>query len=392
MLRRALIVALLLALCSAGHLLTPSRHVAVHEFLFKATYLPIILAGLWFGVRGGLATSVATTVLYLMHVEHQLGGGLFGGNLDHTLDIVLYNGIAVVTGALAAAQNRARRRAESLVEERTRLNRQLEASYQALQSRTETLLDTEEELRRADRLATLGEMAAGLAHEIRNPLSGLSGAAQVLCRDDVDPATREEFGAIVRKETEQLNRVIHDFLAFTRAQHDQSRDADLAELLQRAVESVRTEAARAGVAAVVDVPEPVHVEATPILLEHVLLALLRNAVEAMPDGGTVTISGCVEGDDLLVEVSDMGGGIEPGAEARVFEPFFTTKDDGVGLGLFIARRIVRGLGGSLSVDSASGRGCRFLIRLPHRGGGSQASDAFGSARQGSTDDDETAAG
>jgi two-component system sensor histidine kinase HydH len=391
MLRRVLIVALLLALCSAGHLLTPSRHVAVHDFLFKATYLPIILAGLWFGIKGGLATSVATTALYFLHVEHQLGGGLFGMNLGHTLDILLYNGIALVTGALAEAQHRARRRAERLAQERTRLNEQLEASYQALQGRTEDLLDTEEELRRADRLATLGEMAASLAHEIRNPLSGLSGAAQVLCRQDVAPETREEFGAIVRKETEQLNRVIHEFLAFTRAQHDQSREEDLAELMQRAVESVKTEAVRRGVAVVVDVPEPVRVETTPILLEHVLLALLRNAVEAMPDGGTVTLSGGTGSDGLVVAVRDMGAGIAPEAEARVFEPFFTTKEEGVGLGLFIARRIVRGLGGELSVSSEAGRGAEFLIRLPLRPEGSQASGAFGATRQEGANADQTAA-
>jgi signal transduction histidine kinase len=391
-LRRVLIVALLLALCSTGHLLTPGSHVAVHDFLFKATYLPIILAALWFGVKGGLVASVATSGLYFVHVEHQLGGGLLTGNLGHTLDIVLYNAIALVTGALAEAQNRARQRAEQLVRERTRLNEQLEASYQALQRRTENLLDTEEELRRADRLATLGEMAAGLAHEIRNPLSGLSGAAHVLCRDGVDAGTREEFGAIVRKETEQLNKVVHDFLAFARTQHDRQREADLADLMRRAVESVKTEAARAGVAVVVDVPEPVRIETTPILLEHVLLALLRNAVEAMPDGGTVALSGGTDGDDLVVEVRDMGPGIDPEAESRIFEPFFTTKEEGVGLGLFIARRIVKGLGGELSVASEAGRGCRFLIRLPLRAEGGQASGAFTPNRQGADDGDQTATG
>jgi signal transduction histidine kinase len=208
----------------------------------------------------------------------------------------------------------------------------------------------------------------------------------------VAPATRDEFGDIVRKETEQLNKVVRDFLAFTRAQHDQSREADLAELMQRAVESVRTDASRRGVAVFVDVPEPVLIETTPILLEHVVLALLRNAVEAMPGGGTVTLSGDAADGELQIAVRDMGSGIAPGTEGRVFEPFFTTRQDGVGLGLFIARRIVRGLGGELTVSSEAGRGAEFVIRLPMRQEGSQAPGAFARERQGDGDADQTASG
>ncbi len=392
MARRVVIVVMLLATCTVAHYLTPHGQTAAHEFLFKVTYVPIILAGLWFGVKGGLVTSAATSGLYLFHVQHQLGGRLLAGNLGPTLDIVLYNVIALVTGVLAESQVRARRRAEGLAEERAALHEELEASYQALQHRTEELLETEEELRRTDRLVTLGEMAAGLAHEIRNPLSGLSGAAQVLCRDGLDDETRAEFGAILQKETDQLNRVVHDFLGFVNAQLGQVQEADLEELMRRAAESARTQARRRSVAVLVSVSEPVRIETTPVLLEHVLLSLLRNALEAMPNGGTVTLSSEVRGDELVVAVRDMGDGTTPEAQARLFEPFFTTKRGGVGLGLFIARRIARGLGGDIAVTSEPGEGTEFSVGLPLRSRGRPAARVLSAGSRGEENGDEDTAG
>lgn len=364
MARRAAIVIGLLALCTVGHFLTPHGQRPLHEFLFKATYAPIILAGLWFGVRGGLATSVVTSGLYVFHVQYQLGGDLLTGNIGPTLDIFLYNAIALLTGVLSESQLRARRRAEGLARERAKLHAQLAASYQALRMRTEELLHTEEELRDADRLVTLGDMAASLAHELRNPLSGLSNAALVLCRDQVDKKTREEFRAIIEKETDQLNRVVHDFLSLASAQHSQSRQVDLGEFLRHAAGSVSEVARERSVTVQVRLEEPAQVQTIPVLLERVVLSLVRNAVEAMPDGGTATLSGEVRGEELRLSVRDTGEGIAPEAMERLFEPFYTTKQGGVGLGLFFARRIARGLGGDITASSQVGEGTQFTVRVP----------------------------
>ena len=364
MARRAAIVVALLALFTAGHFLTPHGQRAVHEFLFKATYAPIILAGLWFGVKGGLATSVATSLLYVLHVEHQLGGELLGGNIGPTLDILLYNGIAALTGLLSEGQLRARLRAEQFARERAELHAQLAASYRALRQRTEELLHTEEELRDADRLVTLGDMAASLAHELRNPLSGLSNAALVLSRDGVDSETRAEFRAIIEKETDQLNRVVHDFLGLASAQHSQSREIDLQEFLEHAAASVSDAARERSVTVQVRLAQSVLVQTIPVLLERVVNSLVRNAVEAMPHGGTVTLWGEVRGDELLLSVRDTGEGIAPEARERLFEPFYTTKQGGVGLGLFFARRIARGLGGDITAAPGVQKGTEFTVRVP----------------------------
>ncbi len=368
MARRAAIVVVLLALCTGGHFLTPHGERPVHEFLFKATYAPIILAALWFGVKGGLATSVVTSALYVFHVEHQLGGELLTGNIGPTLDIFLYNAIAVLTGLLSERQLRARRRAEGLARERAELHAQLAASYKALRQRTEELLHTEEELRAADRLVTLGDMAASLAHELRNPLSGLSNAALVLCRDNVGPQTRAEFRTIIEKETDQLNRVVHDFLGLASAQHSQSREIDLGEFLRHAADSVSDAARERSVEVEVRVEGPERVQTIPVLLERVVLSLVRNAVEAIEGGGTVSLSGEVRGEELVLSVRDTGRGIPPEAMERLFEPFYTTKQGGVGLGLFFARRIARGLGGDITAVSQMGEGTEFTVRVPLEAG------------------------
>jgi signal transduction histidine kinase len=361
--RVSLIVALL-ALCTAAHFLLPHHLMEYHEFLFKVTYVPIILSALWFGVRGGLITSVATSAVYLVHIQYQLGGCLFSTNLGWTLDLVLYNGIAVVTGILSQAQARARRRAEELAEEQSALRRQLESSYQTLRRQTEELLETTEQLQRAERLAALGELTASIAHEIRNPLSGISGAAEIISRKDVAPETRAEFSDILKKETARLNQAVHNILNFARAHKVKSEEADLTELIRRVTALVAKEAQQHSVAMEQDVAAGLRVRTDALLLEHILLNLLLNAVQAMPEGGLVTVGAQTERQKLRLEVRDNGPGIPTEIQEKVFAPFFTTRPGGTGLGLAIARRIARGMGGEIRLESVVGKGSTFRVELP----------------------------
>jgi signal transduction histidine kinase len=390
--RRVALVVAFLTLCTVGHFVTPHGQRTAHEFLFKATYVPIILAGLWFGVKGGLATSLATSVLYLLHVGAQLGGQLLTTNLGRTLDILLYNGIALVTGTLSQAQLRARWQAESLAEERAGLHAQLEESYQALQQRTEDLIKTEEQLRQASRLATLGELAAGLAHEIRNPLNGLSGAARIVSRPDVSVETRAEFADILQKETRRLNNVVHDFLDLAATRDGEGEETRLEEVVRRVTTLVRTEASQRSVAVEHRMPAQIRIEVASALLEQILLNLVLNAIQAMPNGGTVTVAGTAEADRLLLTVQDTGEGIAPENAERVFTPFFTTKPGGTGLGLVIARRIARGLGGDITVRSVPGEGTEFALSMPLTPPPVPRSDVFSASQESPADEQDNPSG
>ena len=361
---RVTVIAVLILLCTISHFLVSHHRAELHEFLFKVTYVPIILAALWFGVRGGLVTSVLISFLYLIHLEYQMGGNLLTTNLGWTLDVVLYNGIALVTGGLSQAQSRARRRAERLADEQSVLRRQLEASYDALRSQTAELLETTEQLQRAERLAALGELTASIAHEIRNPLNGISGAAQIVCRKGVAPEVQAEFGDILQKEVSRLNQVVENILNFARARKAETKETDIRELVQRLVSLTAKECQAHKITVVQDVPGRTSAQTDSLLLEHLLLNLVLNAIQAMPAGGTLTLTAAVANHTLRLTVRDTGPGISPEIQAKIFNPFFTTKPGGTGLGLTIARRIARGMGGDISMSSEIGRGAAFHVEIP----------------------------
>lgn len=235
------------------------------------------------------------------------------------------------------------------------------------------LRELEERLQRSDRLAALGRMAAGVAHEVRNPLVGIRAAAQFLEGDAAfAPALREYTGVIIRA-VDRLNALVDDLLAFASPKPLQSHPCNLNQVLE---EALALEAAALG-AAGVSVTRLYDPQLPPVLgeaprLHQVFLNLLRNAVEAMPGGGPLTVrtrferrSARLAGRTAAVaEVTDGGGGIAPEAVPHLFNPFFTTKPRGTGLGLAISLRIVEDHGGAIEVEAGADRGSTFAVILP----------------------------
>src|SRR5689334_869915 len=176
-LRSAVILTLILSI-SLLHYLTPLHLPYLHDIFQRLYYFPIILAALWFGFRGGLACSLVVSIAYAPHILFQWGGHLTMG-MEKYLEILLYNIVGGVTGLLSQ-----RERERSLELQKTAEG--LEESYNKLQAQSERIIAIEEQLRRAEKLSTLGEMAAVLAHEIRNPLGSIRGTAEIL-RDDYRP-------------------------------------------------------------------------------------------------------------------------------------------------------------------------------------------------------------
>lgn len=373
--RIAIVSGLVLA-STLAHVLIPHHAHVWHDFLFKATYIPIVLAGLWFGKKGGVATALATSVLHLAHVQFQLGGHLLTANLGRTLDIALYNLVAVVTGHLSTGQSRARRRAEDLAEEQAALRSRLEKSYEALRQQTVELFQAEEQLRRSERLAALGELTASIAHELRTPVSGITGAAEIVSRENVAQETRAEFAEILRQEARRLERFVRGILDFARTHQPEVSEVNVREVAERVFALVRKEAERAGVSLANESPGDIHLRADPFLLEQILLNLTLNAVQAMPSGGTVRVGAFARGGELVVLVSDEGPGMSAEERERAFEPFFTTKSSGTGLGLSIVRRIVRRMGGEVAVRSSPGQGTQFAVTLPSAPKSGNGGDAF----------------
>jgi len=227
----------------------------------------------------------------------------------------------------------------------------------------------EEQIRRSDRLKTIGQIAAGTAHEIRNPLTAIKGFMQLLNKSlrDRDMEKEQEYVGIVLSELDRVNDLVSEFLLLSRPKELRQASMKVGGVLQEILPMIRNEALLHNVT-VIYLPRP---ELPPILadkelLKQVFLNLGKNAIEAMDGGGTLRIRECgisKETNRITVEFKDTGPGIPPDALDKVFDPFFTTKPQGTGLGLSVCQRIVDDLGGSIEVAS-DGDGALFIVALP----------------------------
>jgi len=361
------LLALFIISISLLHYLTPLHLHYLHDIFQRLYYLPIILAAIWFGLRGGLACSLAVSIAYAPHILFQWGGDMTL-ELEKYLEIVLYNIVGGVTGLLS---QRERERGAQL----QKTAEGLEQSYKKLQEQSEQLIAIEKNLRSAEKLSTLGEMAAVLAHEIRNPLGSIRGTAEIL-RDDYQPGDpKYEFIDIQIRETERLNRVVEEFLRMGRPLPTEMGYCHVQEELETVALLVTNDARERKVSLFLEPPDvDVVVKGNGEKLRQAFLNIAINSLQAMPGGGSLTIStsACpADGTAAMCEIRfcDSGEGIDPESLARVFEPFYTTKEDGTGLGLAITRKIVEGHGGTLQVDSALGEGTTVFVRLPVLQGG-----------------------
>lgn len=355
-------LALFIVAVSLLHYLTPLHLHYLHDIFQRLYYLPIILAAIWFGLRGGLVCSLAVSVVYAPHVLFQWGGHMIL-ELEKYLEIVLYNIVGGVTGLLS---QRERERTEEL--QKTAVG--LEQSYKKLQEQSEQLIAIEKNLRSAEKLSTLGEMAAVLAHEIRNPLGSIRGTAEIL-RDDYRPGDpKYEFIDIQIKETERLNRVVEEFLRMARPAPTEMVRCRVQDELETVVLLVANDANERRVALVLEPPAAeIVVKGDGEKLRQTFLNIALNALQAMPDGGRLTISTSVYRDEEAgrmceIRFSDSGKGISSESLGKIFEPFYTTRPDGTGLGLSISKKIIESHGGTLQVESVVGQGTIVQIRLP----------------------------
>ncbi|HKM49299.1 MAG TPA: ATP-binding protein [Terriglobales bacterium] len=221
------------------------------------------------------------------------------------------------------------------------------------------------QISRAEHLATLGEMATGLAHEIRNPLAGIAGVIEIIGRDLPSTSPARAVVKDVRQEIAQINRILTDLLETARPHPPQICRSNLNTTVEHTVmlarQQVLSRPIKIELRGAPDLPE---VEHDSDQIHQVLLNLLLNAVQAMEDAGTVRVEiGSREGYASVV-VSDTGRGIPGQLLPNIFRPFFTTKGNGTGLGLSLARRIVEEHHGRIEVSSVVGKGSRFEVLLP----------------------------
>jgi len=322
-------------------------------------FLPVISAATTLNLIGtilasALASGAYLSFLYFLRPDQYLPADEYPELAMRGLTLLV---IGFLTQQLAEANRLAAQEAKIAAEQLAVANRHLQ--------------EAEATVRRSERLAALGQLSAGLAHEIRNPLSTIKTSAEMLALNvPSDNALAHEMAGFISSEVDRTNSLVTRFLDFARPLSVRLEQTDLIQLIDRAVSDIEKHSPPLDVTIyknyAPDIP-PFRLDGQ--LMERVVYNLLLNAAQASPAQGTVTVKTRQFNSTVEIAVIDRGPGIEPKHLENIFNPFFTTKPTGVGLGLAIVSKIVDEHGGRITVESEPGEGSVFRVYLPFREGG-----------------------
>ncbi len=347
----------MLALITLFHYLAGGAQSGIlHGLLGHLYILPIIMAAYWYGIKGGVSVSIASTVLFSPHLFLHWRDPFL--DIYNYVELFLFLFIGGVTGVLSQMERNQRLRYEEAIV-------RLDESHRKLKEQTDILFETEEQLRRADRLSALGELSAGMAHEIRNPLGSIKGAVEIIKDDYTPEKAKYEFIQILLKETDRLNHIVQEFLGFAKPKNPEFQFVDLNEAIESVLTLIGQEARKAGVKIEKKLDPSIGKRSLDAgLLKQAFLNLILNAIQAMPGGGSLTVESSVRNGTCEVKIADTGTGISEENRKKLFSPFFTTKKNGTGLGLAITYRIIENHHGKIDVATEPGRGTTFTMKIP----------------------------
>jgi signal transduction histidine kinase len=250
-----------------------------------------------------------------------------------------------------------------LLEEMLLLFRKLEKAKKELEE------FYQQRMQRADKLATIGELASSVAHEIKNPLAGINGVIQVLLKDEEIPYKAKEILREILNLTARLDRTVHNLLRFSKDTPAQFSVTNINEIIKKTLFIIEQQAITSKVVLQIQldssIPDSLMDEEQIV---HLLINIILNAIQAMPDGGKISIKTSLDERDgnkyIKVSISDTGVGIPEGIRDKIFDPFFTTRPHGTGLGLYICKRIIKAHNGEIWVESEENRGSTFYFIIP----------------------------
>lgn len=332
-----------------------------HAVVRRLAYLPIAVLAVRHGVRGGLLAGAFTAVSYLPHaflaedVGHWLGVHIHpdpSPSVEKVSELVLYLGLGALVGAAVDAARRTR------------------AELGAVR---QDLVRTTEELRRAERLGALGELTAGIAHEVRNPLTSLRSTAEILAEAYPEGHRRHRMAALHLSEIDRLDGVVQKFLDFARPKPPSTAPVQVDRLLERTQELLAATGREHGVQVRTGAvqregsgePAPsASIDVDEDLMVQVLLNLGLNAVQHSAKDSEVVLDARVGEQSVRLRVTDRGPGVSPELGERIFDPCVTSRPEGSGLGLSVASRLVEAHGGRLTFEPNPAGGTVFLVTLP----------------------------
>ncbi len=341
------------------HFFTPGYLIFYHDTYRRLSYFPIALGGIWFGVKGGLSLAALTSIAFIPHLLIFIGRGP-ETYLSELTEIILYLAAGLLIGMIAGKESKLREKYRNMSE-------RLKKSYRRLHNETELLLEVEEQLRLSQKLSTLGQVSASLAHEIKNPLGSIKGAAEILLDDYPAGHPKREFVDIINTETKRLDHSVNEVLNIFRGNQNidsNVKEESLAKVITRVaglmggkLNTKKVNFSTRGIEHVGDF------QIAGEKISQIFINIILNALDAVDKGGSIEMRIHKEPEGVYVEIEDSGPGIPALDREKVFEPFFTGKEDGTGLGLFISRKIAEGYSGRITIKE-SGKGTCFEVFLP----------------------------
>ncbi len=321
---------------SALHYLTPTHLHHFHAIFQRLYYIPIILAAYYFNLKFAIAYATLFGLFYAPHI-------FFQWDFDAThrftqyVEISMFLVVASVLGLLFDIRHRQQKQ----------------------------IIDQQAELSKEKRLSLLGKLAAGLAHEIRNPLGGLLGSAEILKESLGQKHPKAEFVQIIEKEIKRVNGKLNEFLDFARPRQPDLIPNDINDVIKEVILLLKTEAKKSGVHVIEELKSEIPlVPMDAEQMKQVILNIVLNSLKVLPEGGTLLIKTDISDNEIVTSFKDDGPGIQREEIESIFEPFFTKKDKGTGLGLSISRQLTEAHSGSLNAVYQD-KGAYFELRLPN---------------------------
>lgn len=346
----ALFIALMILLLAVLSMAVPVSYIAAHNILHHLNFIPLMMAGMLFGRRGAIVASLlAAGVNAPLIARNWIAWPL--DSQDQIVELSIFSAAGLIAGCLSDRERAHRHNLEQT-------KRELEKVYLELRENVASM-------KKAERLLAAGQLAACLAHEIRNPLASISGAAGILRRAAAPPEFLEDSLDIIHRESQRLNKLLTGFLNFAKPRSLRLQSADPDAILHSVASLACHAADVSNISLAHDaIPDCPEIECDTEQIRQVLLNLVINAIDASPSGSQIRLRTMVGPNRISIEVEDKGTGIPEEIADRIFDPFFTTKAKGTGLGLAVSSTIVEQHCGAMSFYRNSNGGTTFRVELP----------------------------
>jgi two-component system, NtrC family, sensor histidine kinase HydH len=307
----------------------------IHAIHGRFCYIPIVIGATLFGLRGGIIVASTISIAVMPFIlnkdlgEHNLAGEF--------VELIFYYAIAILTGALIGRQLSIRKKQE----------------------------ETQLQLERSHKLSMVGQMAAGVAHEIKNPLASIKGAYEIICDKNTPEKDREEFSQIVSSEIKRIDDTVKGFLEFARPKESKFEKLNISDTISSSIKQIEAQLHEKNIKLKDNIQTSLFIRGDGEKIHQAALNLILNAVEASDSGSVINVDLAQDKNDIvLFTIKDNGSGISVQDLEKVFEPFFSSKTSGTGLGLAIVKAIIDNHDGQIHIESKADVGTEVSIVLP----------------------------